>query len=56
MRRETAAGLGPRERLVASQRLLNEYAEAKKTGVWRGYPMGIEPIKLAPWQKEKELA
>lgn len=36
------------------RRLLNQYAEAKKTGVWPGYPEGINPTRLPKWALNKE--
>ena len=36
------------------RRLLNQYAEAKKTGIFPSYPEGIEPITLPKWAFEKE--
>lgn len=34
------------------RRLLNQYAECKKTGVWPGYELGESEISLPKWAKE----
>lgn len=38
------------------RRLLTQYAECTKTGIWPAFPEGIEPISLPKWAKEKEFA
>lgn len=35
------------------RRILTQYAECKKSGVWPGFPEGIEPIRLPPWAFNK---
>lgn len=37
-----------------NRRLLNLYAECKRTGVWPGYPPQIQPITLPRWATFKE--
>ena len=32
-----------------NRRLLNLYAECKRTGIWPGYPAGISHINLPRW-------
>jgi hypothetical protein len=32
-----------------NRRLLNRYAECKRTGIWPGYPAGIQQISLPKW-------
>jgi hypothetical protein len=32
-----------------NRRLLNRYAECKRTGIWPGYPAGIQQINLPRW-------
>lgn len=36
------------------RQLLNQYAEAKKSGVWPGYPKGINPTSLPKWVRNQE--
>lgn len=39
-----------------NRRLLNLYAECKRTGVWPGYQQSIQPINLPRWANVKEAA
>lgn len=37
-----------------NQRLLQQYAECWKTGVWQGYPTGVQLVNLPKWAKLEE--
>jgi PDDEXK-like domain of unknown function (DUF3799) len=37
-----------------NRRLLDLYAECKRSGVWPGYPAGIQPIQLPRWANFQE--